>query len=112
MEGVRLVDSLAVAIGRGQIFRLSARWPYEEIVDFMVVNIPDGEFGHSLVVISGNKAGLLVVRLPVESGSSGTRGISKDWIVKNWAKWVYPDCPVENVYLYDKAEVPNSLVGR
>jgi len=112
MEGIRLVDSLKVAIGRGQIFRLPARWPYEEIVDFMVVDIPDEEFGHSIVVISGNKAGLLVVRLPVESCSSGTHGVSRDWIVKNWAKWVYPDCPVENVYLFDKAEVPNSLIER
>lgn len=112
MEGIRLVDSLMASISRGKIFRLPARWPYEDIVDFMVVDIPDEECGHSIVAISGNKAGLLVVRLPVESRSSGTHGISREWIIKNWAKWVYPDCPVENVYLFDRAEVPTGLMER
>ena len=103
---------MVAAIGRGQIFRLPARWPYEEIVDFMVVDIPDGEYGHSIIVLSGNKAGRLVVRLPLESCSAGVHGVSQEWIVKNWSKWVYPDCPVENVYLFGRAEVPTGLMER
>jgi hypothetical protein len=112
MEGIKLVDSLASAITRGQIFRLPARWPYEEIVDFMVLDIPDEQYGHSIAVASGNKAGLLVVRLPVESRLPGTWGLSREWVVKNWAKWIYPDCPVEKVYLFKQAEVPFSLIER
>ncbi|WP_214511737.1 Imm45 family immunity protein [Pseudomonas brassicacearum] len=112
MKGIRLVDSSVAVISRGKIFRLPARWPYENIVDFMVMDIPDEEFGHSIAVASGNKAGLLVVRLPVESCSPGTHGLSRDWIIKNWAKWVYPDCPVEDVYLFDQAEVPSGLKER
>ncbi|WP_212796168.1 Imm45 family immunity protein [Pseudomonas sp. St316] len=112
MKGIRLVDSSVAAISRGKIFRLPARWPYEEIVDFMVVDIPDEQYGHSIAVASGNKSGLLVVRLPVESCLPGAHGISRDWMVKNWAKWVYPDCPVENVYLFERAEVPSDLTER
>ncbi|WP_144931634.1 MULTISPECIES: Imm45 family immunity protein [unclassified Pseudomonas] len=112
MEGVKLVDSLAPAITRGQIFRLPARWPYEEIVEFMVVDIPDEQYGHSIAVASGNKAGLLVVRLPVESRFSGTREISREWLIENWAKWVYPDCPVGNVYLFKQTDVPSNLMER
>ncbi|SDF95499.1 Imm45 family immunity protein [Pseudomonas thivervalensis] len=112
MKGIKLVDSLAPAVTRGQIFRLPARWPYEEIVDFMVVDIPDDQYGHSIAVASGNKAGLLVVRLPVESRFSGTREISREWLVENWAKWIYPDCPVEKVYLFKQAEIPSDLIDR
>ncbi|WP_434561089.1 Imm45 family immunity protein [Pseudomonas sp. Z4-20] len=112
MNGIKLVDSLSPAISRGQIFRLPARWPYEEIVDFMVLDIPDEQYGHSIAVASGNKSGLLVVCLPVDSCLPQTHGLSREWLVKNWAKWVYPDCPVENVYLFDRAEVPSDLTER
>src|SRR3546814_7431416 len=57
----------------------------------MVLDIPDEQYGHSIAVASGNKAGLLVVRLPVESRLPGTWGLSREWVVKNWAKWIYPD---------------------
>jgi len=112
MKGVKLVDFAGRAIIRGQIFRLPASWPYESIVDFMVVDIPEEGCGHSIVVASGNKSGLVLVRLPIESCVPAGHGISKDWIVANWSKWVYPESPVESVYLFDQVAVPIALDRR
>ncbi|WP_084615085.1 Imm45 family immunity protein [Pseudomonas batumici] len=108
LQAVKLVDYEGDAISRGQIFRLPASWPYESIVDFMVVDIPGEQCGHSIIVSSGNKSGLVLVQLPIESRSLG-HGISKKWIVENWAKWIYPECPVESVYIFDRAEAPVQL---
>jgi hypothetical protein len=112
MKGIKLIEYAEPAISRGQIFRLPASWPYEPIVDFMVVDIPDEKRGHSIIVASGNKSGLVLVCLPVESGTPGSHGISKEWIIANWSKWIYPECPVEAVYLFDQTEAPTVLEQR
>ncbi|MGC5340932.1 Imm45 family immunity protein, partial [Escherichia coli] len=43
-------------IMHGAIFRVKGVWPYEEFVDFMLVDMPDDRTRHALVVSSGRKA--------------------------------------------------------
>lgn len=90
------------AIFHGAVIRCKGRWPYEDIVDFLVVNNHDRERGMSLVVSSGYKAGLPLVVLPKESETGHDNRadyISVDWLKNNWTEWVYPDCDVMDVYV-------------
>ncbi|MEI9484272.1 Imm45 family immunity protein [Enterobacter cancerogenus] len=95
---MKLVDYKNKSIKRGTIFRLPAVWPYEEWVDFMVIDLYET---HGLVVSSGHKAGLILISLPVESASIEGRALSTEWVISNWAKWIYPECNVEDVYMLD-----------
>lgn len=91
---------------RGTIIRMAAAYPYEDIVDFMVVVNFVADSGMSLLVASGYKAGLTRVRLPKESGDPS---ISVLWLKENWHHWVYPEFPVEGVWIAENYPVPTSL---
>ena len=80
---------------------MNGKYPYEEWVDFMVYEVPADERGYGLIVTSGYKAGSVVVHLPKESHSESC-GLSKDWVVANWSKWIYPECDISSVYLIDR----------
>ncbi|MFI7290672.1 Imm45 family immunity protein [Streptomyces anulatus] len=46
-------------IGRGAVFQLPARWPYEETVEFMLAELPPStDHRVGLIVTTGYKAGL------------------------------------------------------
>lgn len=96
---MKLVDYKNKSIKRGSVFRLPAVWPYESWVDFMVIDLFDT---HGLVVSSGHKAGLILISLPPESGSIEGRALSTEWVINNWAEWIYPECDVENVHILDE----------
>ncbi len=96
----KLIDCTSDAFQRGSVFRVLGKYPYEETVDFMVFETPEGDRRFGLMVTTGYKAGLTLVRLPAES-NHGTRGLSKDWVIANWAKWIYPDCDVSQVAVYE-----------
>jgi len=96
---MKLIDYKNKSIKRGTVFRLPAVWPYEKWVDLMVIDLFET---HGLVVSSGHKAGLILISLPIESASTEGRALSTEWIITNWAKWIYPDCHVENVHILDE----------
>ncbi|MBS6434833.1 MULTISPECIES: Imm45 family immunity protein [Pantoea] len=96
---MKLIDYKNKSIKRGSVFRLPAVWPYEDWVDFMVIDLFET---HGLIVSSGHKAGLILISLPVESASIEGRALSTEWIISNWEKWIYPECNVENVHILDK----------
>ncbi|MFH7929991.1 Imm45 family immunity protein [Enterobacter roggenkampii] len=96
---MKLIDYKNKSIKRGTVFRLPAVWPYEEWVDFMVIDLFET---HGLVVSSGHKAGLILISLPIESASTEGRALSTEWVITNWAKWIYPDCHVENVHILNE----------
>lgn len=96
---MRLVDYMYESIKRGTVFRLPAVWPYESWVDFMVIDLFDT---HGLVVSTGHKAGLMLIALPAESSSNEGRALSTAWVINNWAKWIYPECNVENVHIIEQ----------
>ncbi|HGJ5875059.1 Imm45 family immunity protein [Arsenophonus apicola] len=101
MELIKLIEFKKKSIRRGIVFRLPGQWPYEEFVDFMVIDLFDT---HGLVVSSGHKAGLILISFPTESKSEEGRALSTQWIIDNWAKWIYPKCDVSDVYLFDGYE--------
>ena len=96
---MKLIDYKNKSIKRGSVFRLPAVWPYEAWVDFMVIDLFEN---HGLVVSSGHKAGLILISLPTESESTEGRALSTEWVINNWAKWIYPECNVENVHILDE----------
>lgn len=98
---MRLIDYKKTAISRGAIFRLPAVWPYEEWVDFMLFETQDDDRPYGLIVSSGYKAGLFLVNLPAESISDEGHGLSTEWVITNWTKWIYPECNVEDVHILD-----------
>lgn len=97
----KLINYDYESIGNGIVFRLPAKWPYEDFVDFMVVDY-GGDF--SLIVSTGLKAGLVLINLPKECSSDKYRGIDKNWLISNWSKWVYPECYVNDVYVIERYE--------
>jgi hypothetical protein len=89
---------------RGSILRCKGKSPYEALVDFMVVELPqDKKRAYALLVASGYKAGLIYATLPEESIPMKNEGyaISVNWLKANWDKWGYFDCPLQEVYLLD-----------
>ncbi|ELN2576890.1 TPA: hypothetical protein OUD64_003002 [Enterobacter kobei] len=98
---MKLIDFKNNYVSRGAIFRLPAIWPYEEFVDFMVFETQDNDSPYGLIVSSGYKAGLILVKLPIDSISDEGHGLSVKWVISNWKKWIYPECNVENVYIFD-----------
>jgi len=96
---MKLIDYKSMSIKRGTVFRLPAVWPYEKWVDFMVIDLFET---HGLVVSSGHKAGLILISLPIESASTEGRALSTEWVITNWAKWIYPECNVEDVHVLNE----------
>lgn len=99
---VKLTDLKKQTLYHGNILRLPAQWPYEEFVDFMVFDTQDPERPNGLIVSSGYKAGLILVRLPKESGLTEIGGLSTQWVINNWERWIYPECNVNDVYVIDR----------
>ncbi|TDB42104.1 Imm45 family immunity protein [Photorhabdus luminescens] len=99
---MKLIDRIEKYISRGTVFRLPATWPYEEQVDFMVFETQDDVRPYGLIVSSGYKAGLFLVKLPIESISDEGHGLNTEWVIKNWSKWIYPECDVKDVCLIER----------
>ncbi|MDR2857738.1 MAG: immunity 45 family protein [Novosphingobium sp.] len=99
------------ALYRGSIFRLPGKYPYENIVDFMLIDYPVSGYGFTIVVASGYKAGLIVCSLPIESFGSNPKikGVSGQWIKQNWAQWIYPEADINDVYLSKGYPAPKSF---
>lgn len=105
----KLIDCTNDAFQRGSVFRVPGKYPYEETVDFMVFEAleEDRRFG---LITTGYKAGLTLVRLPVES-NHGTYGLSKEWVIANWTKWIYLECDVSQVVMFEGYKPRVSISG-
>ncbi|MCG8688467.1 MAG: Imm45 family immunity protein, partial [Desulfobacterales bacterium] len=94
----KLIDSTERELWRGTVFRFPAKYPYEDIVDYMIVEDPHSECKLSLMVSTGYKSGIKVLALPKEAKfNNENRSISRTWIVENWNKWIYQENKVEDV---------------
>ena len=51
----------------------------------------------------GNVKRGMVLRLP------GASGISREWVVDNWNRWIYETCRAEEVYLIENYPVPQPV---
>lgn len=98
----KLIDHEGV-VQRGSVLRCTGASPYEGNADLMVIELPEGgNRAYALLVVSGYKAGLILVRLPQESIPVEGYGVSGRWLKNNWEEWVYPDCPPEKIYLSEQ----------
>ncbi|MGJ8647181.1 MAG: Imm45 family immunity protein [Marinomonas colpomeniae] len=84
------------SFGSGVVFRFSAKHPFEDIVDWMLIEDFDAESRYKLICATGYHAGKTELILPIEARHE-KGGISKNWVINNWNKWIYPDCSVDNV---------------
>lgn len=87
----------ADSLFRGGVFRVSNVPGYEKWVDLMLFETQDEHNPYGLVVSSGYKAGLILVRFPLGCISEGG-GLDREWIINNWSFWVVPDGDVSEVY--------------
>ena len=99
MDWVKLIDCKGKSFFRGTVFRLPGKHPYEEWVDFIAYDPFIDNKGLALMVSSGYKGGLPLVVLPNESKIPGEHSIAREWLVKNWSYWIYPDCDVSEIYI-------------
>lgn len=99
----KLVEWECPELFRGTVLRCKqASWPYESVVDFMLVDRSDSPSGLSIMVATGYKAGLTLVHPPAEANpAAGVVALSTDWVVRNWEKWIYPECPVAQVHVIE-----------
>lgn len=102
----KLITFEQEAIRLGSVLRLPAKYPYESVIEFLVFEPNETGYGLGLMVRSGYKAGLTLVVLPADSQPENSRGLSTQWLIKHWHEWVYPDCPVEQVWLNEQPRVP------
>lgn len=103
---IKLIEYKSETISRGCVFRFPSIWPYEKHVDLLVVDMQDETLGYGLVVSTGHKAGLILVRLPKECQSENSVSIKYRWIIDNWSKWIYPDCNIEDVFILEHYDEP------
>ncbi len=66
-----------------------------------------GEYRYQLWVVSGYKAGLTNVIFPPEA-TYETCAVNTNWLIDNWYKWGYKECPLEEVWVVENEELfPN-----
>ena len=103
---MKLIDYPEEVIERGILIRCKGKYPYEEVVDFLLCESKSKNC-LQLVVATGYKAGLTFCYLPEESIPKDRGfGCLTKWLIENWEKWGYFDCPLENVWLIENS-VPN-----
>lgn len=103
---MKLIDCQEEGLGAGAIFRFKGKYPFEEVVDFMLVYNPGSESRYMLICASGYYTGETELMLPKEAKNENEVSISTSWLIKNWNKWIYPHCPVQDVLLIRKNQVP------
>lgn len=81
---------------RGVVFRFPAKHPFENVVDFMIIEDFTAPLGLKLICSTGYHAGQTERVLPEEARHENG-GISVKWLKSNWKKWVYSECDLEAV---------------
>ena len=102
----QLINFQEQTIRLGSVLRLPANYPYESVIEFLVFEPNEADYGLGLMVRSGYKAGLILVILPAESQPKNGRGLSTRWLISHWHEWVYPDCPVDKVWINEWPRMP------
>jgi hypothetical protein len=82
----------------GTVFRMPGLYPFEEIVDFMLITDSSSESGFSLICTTGYKAGHFECALPKEALASGpAHAIDRTWLIQHWLSHIYPDTDVSKI---------------
>ena len=101
-EWTRLSDvNEGVNFKRGTIFRFRGRYPYEDIVDFMLIAPQPEDQRMGIVVTTGYSAGSIVVYPPAESRPGNLESMKASWLKQNWTNWIKADSRREEVMVLD-----------
>ena len=110
MEWNRLIslkDNQPVKLG--SVFRFPAKYPYEDIVDFMVFKRYERKSSIGFMVSSGYNSGLISIILSEGDYDKLSDTISIKWLKENWSKWVYDECDIKDVYISSGYPIPSTL---
>lgn len=105
----KLTDFPESALERGYLLKFPAKYPFEDYVVMMVCGYPeDGKHlsAAGLITISGYKAG---VNPYVVFPDTVCKVLTKNWLIENWNKWVWPEGNVNDVWVrepLDALEIP------
>ena len=106
----KLIDAPEDELWRGTVLRFSASYPFEDIVDFMLINDSESDSEFSLVCTTGYKAGLIEAKLPNVARAPGkVQAISAKWLVQNWKEWVFLENEVKDIYFIENYPTPEKI---
>lgn len=91
-----MLNSPRKSLSRGALLRFPASHPFEDLVVMMVCESPQDPLQMALMTISGHKAGINCFQI-LPRASLQKEGVSTDWLVHNWKKWVWPDGHAKDV---------------
>ena len=95
-QWIRLVDFTNEELFRGDLIRFPSKYPFETEVVMMIAESPS-KSGLCLITITGYKAGINCFQ---EFPSPEIEmQVPAMWLIKNWNKWIYTDCQVEDVMI-------------
>ncbi|WP_376784898.1 Imm45 family immunity protein [Stutzerimonas nitrititolerans] len=95
-----LISCESGSFWRGVVFRFPAKHPFEDIVDFMIIEERESPTAFKLICSFGYHSGQTELVFPAEAKHE-CGGVSVAWLVENWTKWIYPGCGVESVKYVD-----------
>ena len=95
---------------RGTVFRCKGKWPYESMVDFMLIDSYEARSGFILMVATGRKSGITLQALPEACRATGNRrAVLMGWLQQEWTTWIYPDCAPLDVYFAESYPAPGAI---
>lgn len=100
MNWIPLKDCRDKIFGRSVVFLFPAVNPFEEIVDFMIIEEREAPIELKLICSTGYHAGQTELVFPLEAKHS-SGGLSVKWLQENWEEWVYPHCKINEVKYID-----------
>ena len=104
---MKLVEYEEEIIWRGHRIRYLADAYEGSITRELMVYLPIATADIGLICISGYSAGDLHFILPEESLVKGTRGLSRDWLIENFNKYIDEECDIGEVHVMEKIEDPH-----
>lgn len=101
MKWIKLLEWEDDTIWEGFVIRAYLSYLCE-FADLLVFSPNKEGCGQGLVYVTGYHAGQVYLILPDESRPTGTRALSKDWLIKNWTKYIDENGDIEKVYLMER----------
>lgn len=98
----KLTEANQSLLRRGSLLKFPASYPFESEVVMMMCGHPDEGrrlFSIALITITGYCSGINPYVVFPSEALSGETGVSKEWLISNWKKWVWPDGNVEDVWI-------------
>jgi hypothetical protein len=103
----KIVSKQESSIFRGTLLKFPASYPFESEVVMMLCELRIGDRQYGLVTITGYNAGINpFVAFPNECMlDDKSIAFSRDWLIQNWTKWVWPEGDINDVLFCERLDV-------